>query len=53
MADLYDGVGRWRQFLAEIGKVSEIVVAVLSRTQATFVTGEVLHVDGGEHAGKW
>jgi hypothetical protein len=20
---------------------------------ATFVTGEVLHVDGGAHAGKW
>jgi NAD(P)-dependent dehydrogenase (short-subunit alcohol dehydrogenase family) len=36
-----------------IGKVSEIVDAVLYLTEATFVTGEVLHVDGGAHAGKW
>lgn len=36
-----------------IGKVSEIVDAVLYLTDATFVTGEVLHVDGGAHAGKW
>ena len=36
-----------------IGSVSEIVDAVLYLTDATFVTGEVLHVDGGAHAGKW
>ncbi|MEO7859228.1 MAG: SDR family oxidoreductase [Nitrospirales bacterium] len=36
-----------------IGRVSEIVDAVLYLTDATFVTGEVLHVDGGAHAGKW
>ena len=36
-----------------IGNVSEIVDAVLYLTEATFVTGEVLHVDGGAHAGKW
>lgn len=36
-----------------IGNVSEIVDAVLYLTAATFVTGEVLHVDGGAHAGKW
>ena len=36
-----------------IGNVSEIVDAVLYLTDATFVTGEVLHVDGGAHAGKW
>lgn len=36
-----------------IGRVSEIVDAVLYLTEATFVTGEVLHVDGGAHAGKW
>jgi NAD(P)-dependent dehydrogenase (short-subunit alcohol dehydrogenase family) len=36
-----------------IGKVSEIVDAVLYLTDATFVTGEVLHIDGGAHAGKW
>lgn len=37
-----------------IGRVSEIVDAVLYLTaDATFVTGEVLHVDGGAHACKW
>jgi hypothetical protein len=33
--------------------MSEIVDAGLYLTDATFVTGEVLHVDGGAHAGKW
>ncbi|MFO0775709.1 MAG: SDR family oxidoreductase [Nitrospiraceae bacterium] len=36
-----------------IGTVDEIVDAVLYLTNAGFVTGEVLHVDGGAHAGKW
>lgn len=39
--------------IQRIGKVSEIVDAVLYLTDATFVTGEVLHVDGGAHAGRW
>lgn len=39
--------------IQRIGQVSEIVDAVLYLTDATFVTGEVLHVDGGAHAGKW
>jgi NAD(P)-dependent dehydrogenase (short-subunit alcohol dehydrogenase family) len=39
--------------IQRIGRVSEIVDAVLYLTDATFVTGEVLHVDGGAHAGKW
>lgn len=39
--------------IQRIGQVSEIVEAVLYLTAATFVTGEVLHVDGGAHAGKW
>src|SRR5499425_2103609 len=36
-----------------LGTVQEIVEALLFLEQATFVTGEVLHVDGGAHAGKW
>ena len=39
--------------IQRIGNVSEIVDAVLYLADATFVTGEVLHVDGGAHAGKW
>jgi len=36
-----------------IGEVKEIVDAVLFLTDATFTSGEILHVDGGAHAGKW
>ncbi len=39
--------------MQRIGKVSEIVDAVAYLTDATFVTGEVLHLDGGAHAGRW
>jgi len=34
-------------------KVDDIVGAVLYLAQAGQVTGEVLHVDGGAHAGRW
>jgi NAD(P)-dependent dehydrogenase (short-subunit alcohol dehydrogenase family) len=33
--------------------VARIVDAILFLTDATFTTGEILHVDGGAHAGKW
>lgn len=36
-----------------LGTVNEMAEAVLFLDAATFVTGEVLHVDGGSHAGKW
>jgi NAD(P)-dependent dehydrogenase (short-subunit alcohol dehydrogenase family) len=36
-----------------ISDVQEIVDAVLFLTEAPRVTGEVLHVDGGAHLGRW
>ena len=36
-----------------VGEIQEMVDAVLYLTDATFTTGEILHVDGGSHAGKW
>ena len=36
-----------------ISSVQEIVDAVIYLTEAPHVTGEVLHVDGGAHVGKW
>jgi len=36
-----------------IGSVQEVVEAVLYLDSAAFVSGEILHVDGGAHAGKW
>ena len=39
--------------MGRIGEVEEVVDAVLYLDGAAFVTGEVLHVDGGQHAGHW
>ena len=39
--------------IQRLGRISEIVDAILYLTSATFVTGENLKVDGGAHAGKW
>ncbi|HEY1423262.1 MAG TPA: SDR family oxidoreductase [Candidatus Acidoferrum sp.] len=36
-----------------LGEIKEVVDAVLFLTDATFTTGEILHVDGGAHTGKW
>jgi NAD(P)-dependent dehydrogenase (short-subunit alcohol dehydrogenase family) len=37
--------------LGRIGEISDITDAILYLEQATFVTGETLHVDGGQTAG--
>jgi NAD(P)-dependent dehydrogenase (short-subunit alcohol dehydrogenase family) len=42
-----------RQPMGKIAEVKDIVDAVLFLAQASQVTGEVLHVDGGAHAGCW
>jgi NAD(P)-dependent dehydrogenase (short-subunit alcohol dehydrogenase family) len=39
--------------VGRMGEIEEVVDAVLFLTDATFTTGEILHVDGGAHAGKW
>ena len=39
--------------MGRISEVQDIVDAVLYLTEARLVTGEVLHVDGGAHVGKW
>jgi NAD(P)-dependent dehydrogenase (short-subunit alcohol dehydrogenase family) len=44
---------RTLQPMGGISEVSDIVDAVLYLAEAGQVTGEVLHVDGGAHAGKW
>jgi NAD(P)-dependent dehydrogenase (short-subunit alcohol dehydrogenase family) len=36
-----------------VGTVQEIADAILYLDGAPFVSGEILHVDGGAHAGKW
>lgn len=39
--------------IPRLGTVQEIVDAALFLVRASFITGEVLYVDGGAHAGKW
>jgi NAD(P)-dependent dehydrogenase (short-subunit alcohol dehydrogenase family) len=39
--------------MRRMGMIDEIVEAVLYLDAAQFVTGEILHVDGGQHAGHW
>ena len=39
--------------IGNISNVDEIGDAVIYLTEAPHVTGEVLHVDGGAHIGKW
>ena len=39
--------------MGTISDVKDIVDAVVYITEARHVTGEVLHVDGGAHSGKW
>jgi NAD(P)-dependent dehydrogenase (short-subunit alcohol dehydrogenase family) len=39
--------------MGSISTVEEIASAVVYLTEARQITGEVLHVDGGAHSGKW
>ena len=41
------------QPLGRMGTVEDVVAAVLYLDGASFVTGEILHVDGGANAGHW
>ena len=41
------------QPMGQISDVKDIVEAIVYLTEARQVTGEVLHVDGGAHVGKW
>jgi NAD(P)-dependent dehydrogenase (short-subunit alcohol dehydrogenase family) len=41
------------QPMGQISDVKDIVDAIVYLTEANQVTGEVLHVDGGAHVGKW
>jgi NAD(P)-dependent dehydrogenase (short-subunit alcohol dehydrogenase family) len=46
----YEGMGALHP-LGRVGEVSDVVDAILYLERATFVTGETLHVDGGQAAG--
>jgi NAD(P)-dependent dehydrogenase (short-subunit alcohol dehydrogenase family) len=46
----YDGLGSLHP-VGHVGEVDDVVGGVLYLERATFVTGEVLHIDGGQAAG--
>jgi NAD(P)-dependent dehydrogenase (short-subunit alcohol dehydrogenase family) len=46
----YDGLAALHP-LGRLGEISDVVDAILYLERATFVTGETLHVDGGQAAG--
>jgi NAD(P)-dependent dehydrogenase (short-subunit alcohol dehydrogenase family) len=48
--ETYEALGTLHP-LGRMGEISDIVEAVLYLESASFVTGEVLHVDGGQSAG--
>ncbi len=39
--------------VGRMGEIRDIIDAVLYLETAGFVTGEILHVDGGQNAGRW
>jgi NAD(P)-dependent dehydrogenase (short-subunit alcohol dehydrogenase family) len=44
---------RTLQPMGQVSSVKDIVDAIVYLTEADQVTGEILHVDGGAHVGKW
>ena len=49
-AETYETLGRLHP-IGHMGEISDIVEAILYLESAGFVTGEILHVDGGQSAG--
>jgi NAD(P)-dependent dehydrogenase (short-subunit alcohol dehydrogenase family) len=41
------------QPMGKMARVDDVIDAVLYLANAGQVSGEVLHVDGGSHAGRW
>jgi NAD(P)-dependent dehydrogenase (short-subunit alcohol dehydrogenase family) len=50
-AESYAGLGERLPPVGRVGQVSDIVKAILFLESSPFITGEILHVDGGQIAG--
>jgi NAD(P)-dependent dehydrogenase (short-subunit alcohol dehydrogenase family) len=50
-AESYDGLGDRLPPLRRAGQVSDVVEAILFLESSPYITGEILHVDGGQTAG--
>ena len=49
-ADGFSGPGDWLPPLGRAGQISDIVDGVLFLESAPYITGEILHIDGGQSA---
>ena len=50
-ADSYDGLDDQLPPLGRVGQVSDVVDAILFLESSPYITGEILHIDGGQTAG--
>jgi NAD(P)-dependent dehydrogenase (short-subunit alcohol dehydrogenase family) len=51
-ADSYASLGDQLRPMGKVGQVSDVVNAILFLESSPYVTGEILHVDGGQSAGR-
>ena len=51
-ADSYEGLGDRLPPLGRVGQVSDVVDGILFLESSTYITGEILHIDGGQIAGR-
>jgi NAD(P)-dependent dehydrogenase (short-subunit alcohol dehydrogenase family) len=51
-ADSYEGLGDRLPPLGRVGHVSDVVDGILFLESSTYITGEILHIDGGQIAGR-
>jgi NAD(P)-dependent dehydrogenase (short-subunit alcohol dehydrogenase family) len=51
LPESYDGLGGRLSPLGRAGRVSDVVDGVLFLESSPYITGETLHVDGGQTAG--
>ena len=51
-ADSYEGLGDRLPPLGRAGQVSDVVDAILFLESSPYITGEILHIDGGQTAGR-
>ena len=51
-ADSYDGLGDRLPPLGRVGQVSDVVNGILFLESSPYITGEILHINGGQIAGR-